>query len=245
MRIQYISNLFVDRSVESIRRLWPKPSAPYLALLGNTGDPSNEKTRQFLRAVQSQWDCIFWVPGPREFQSVYRKESVDAKMDQLLECSMACGTRIIPMMQTSVQIGNVYVYGSTFWNSSKHFDTIGLYKGIYSRKGSRSLQEFMKEGRDDIEWMQDSLRKDPGVPKLILSYTHPWNLKKMPIEYKNDASRSIVFDSSAGVKGWLSGAGNYIYKGMYTGIEREEPFFIGANGKGSGNGSIASFEPMK
>jgi hypothetical protein len=67
-KLQYASNLFVDRTLNSFSKL-VKPAAPHLALLGNIGRPESPKTYHFLRYCAKHWDNVFWIPGPHELSN--------------------------------------------------------------------------------------------------------------------------------------------------------------------------------
>lgn len=67
MRIQYMSNLYVDLiNPFKIRSI----TTPYLALLGNIGNPYCKKTRDFIGDCSSKWEKVFWVYGPHEYTFV-------------------------------------------------------------------------------------------------------------------------------------------------------------------------------
>jgi len=68
-RLQYASNLFVDSIYRPFKSVL-KPAAPHLALLGNIGRPESPKTYHFLKFCASNWDSVFWVPGPHELSNV-------------------------------------------------------------------------------------------------------------------------------------------------------------------------------
>lgn len=72
--IQYASNLFVHQnsSWKHAQRLLIPRKAPFLALLGNIGNPRSQKTKDFVRWCTDTWDTVYCVPGPSELRSEER-----------------------------------------------------------------------------------------------------------------------------------------------------------------------------
>lgn len=49
-----------------------KPAAPFLALCGNIGRPESPKTQKFLHYCSTNWDKVYWVPGPHELSNTIK-----------------------------------------------------------------------------------------------------------------------------------------------------------------------------
>jgi hypothetical protein len=69
LRIQYASNLMLPFRTNKYIHSIIKPSAPYLALLGNIGRPECKQTRDFFKWASSEFKTIYWVPGSLEYSS--------------------------------------------------------------------------------------------------------------------------------------------------------------------------------
>jgi hypothetical protein len=69
IRIQYASNLFLSAGNPTLFSSPIKPVAPYLALLGNIGQPNCKYTRQFFKHTEKEFDKIFWIPGALEYST--------------------------------------------------------------------------------------------------------------------------------------------------------------------------------
>ena len=69
LRIQFASNLMLPfRSAKHTYKLI-KPSAPYLALLGNIGRPECKRTRDFFKWAAAEFETVYWIPGSLEYSS--------------------------------------------------------------------------------------------------------------------------------------------------------------------------------
>jgi hypothetical protein len=75
LKIQYLSNLFLsNKHSATTSAVFPtliKPVAPYIALLGNIGQPQCQKTAEFFSTLEKQPEIqrIFWIPGWLEMSS--------------------------------------------------------------------------------------------------------------------------------------------------------------------------------
>ena len=83
-RIQYLSNLLLSEKNYKSHLQNFKPVAPYLALLGNIGQPTCSATRKFFSELEqfSEIQKIFWIPGALELSptnqtSVTWRQSTD------------------------------------------------------------------------------------------------------------------------------------------------------------------------
>ena len=65
-RLQYASNLYITRHEKPLFPLFIKPAAPYLAIVGNVGNPSSEYYDSFFRWAADRWHSIIYVPGEME-----------------------------------------------------------------------------------------------------------------------------------------------------------------------------------
>jgi hypothetical protein len=69
LRIQYASNLMLPfRNHKRIHQIL-RPSAPYLALLGNIGRPECKRTREFFKWAAAEYKTVYWIPGSLEYSS--------------------------------------------------------------------------------------------------------------------------------------------------------------------------------
>lgn len=70
IRIQYASNLHLERFEKVVFPQVLKPCARYLALTGNIGKYGARPYHSFLQWVSERYDHIFYVPGPSEISSI-------------------------------------------------------------------------------------------------------------------------------------------------------------------------------
>ena len=68
-RIQYVSDLHIERYEKATFPLLVKPAARYLALAGDIGKPGHFLFENFLQYVSHNWEKVFYVAGTTELSS--------------------------------------------------------------------------------------------------------------------------------------------------------------------------------
>jgi hypothetical protein len=64
--LQYASNLYITRHEKPLFPLFLKPTAPYLALVGNVGHPLSDYYSSFFTWAAARWKSIIYIPGEVE-----------------------------------------------------------------------------------------------------------------------------------------------------------------------------------
>lgn len=119
-RLQYASNLFVDTFQKPFKSL-VKPAAPHLALLGNIGRPESPKTYHFLKFCASNWDSVFWIPGPHELSNPKgSRMSYDEKTKDCFRLVKELkGVRFLDSQEAVFHTDSVVVLGAPVWTPLK------------------------------------------------------------------------------------------------------------------------------
>lgn len=110
-KLQFISNTFVHRLGRPLRI---NPIGPELALLGNIGALGHPATAAFLRDCDANFDRVYWVPGPLEWNT--RQARAYSQREELASiCSNY--KRVMPMLQTKlVRPNGTHILGTTLWS---------------------------------------------------------------------------------------------------------------------------------
>lgn len=157
MRVQFISDLHLERyRHKPFPRL--RPTAPYLFLLGDIGDPYHNNYREFMCYVSNNWERIYYVSGNHEYTSGL------CQGEKLSLINITETNHLIDMI-IRLKAPNIYhlnknwqwcekfkVFGCTFW-SEKHYH--------YHTQ--------------DKQWLQDQLPIS-RVPTLVLTHYPPTNI---------------------------------------------------------------------
>lgn len=89
----------------------------YLALLGDIGNPFNDNLKNFLEKIASKYQKIFYVPGNHEYYN-YKMDKNRSKteFDTKLKEICGCFTNVILMNNSTYDLENVKIIGSTLWS---------------------------------------------------------------------------------------------------------------------------------
>ena len=111
-RIQYVSNLHLERYEKATFPLLVKPCARYLALAGDIGKPGNIVFESFLQYVSHNWDKVFYVAGTTELSYSENK----AHRDILTSTNRYPNIHYLHNSRPAIVTKeNVAVVGATLW----------------------------------------------------------------------------------------------------------------------------------
>lgn len=119
-RIQYVSDLHLERYSRVKNSSFAKPVAPYLALAGDIGYPSTPTWNSFLHYANKNWDHVFYVAGTKEYdRSIsFNKQHMEMK-DNLRQFK---NITLLDTFNPSFYFPkeNVAMVGSTLWSFVKN-----------------------------------------------------------------------------------------------------------------------------
>jgi len=178
-RIQFAGNLFVDLSHDHFNKFVRPNLSPYLALLGNIGNPLNPKTSHFLDYCAKHWDRIFWVAGPHElghpgFNAPHTtfRDNMDAME------SIAQQYKVDVLTQNSRVVDGVKVVGATLWTPvSNH-----RVEEKYSQPEFTTIHKFNRTihpvdiaewNVEDVAFLSSKLSNDQPTVVLTHHLPHP------------------------------------------------------------------------
>jgi hypothetical protein len=178
-RIQFAGNLFVDLSHDHFSKFVRPNLSPYLALLGNIGNPLNPKTSHFLDYCTKHWDRVFWVAGPHElghpgFNSPHStfRDNMDAME------SIAKQYKVDVLTQNSRVVDGVKVVGATLWTPvSNH-----RVEEKYSQPEFTTIHKFNRTihpidiaewNAEDVAFLSSKLTNEQPTVVLTHHLPHP------------------------------------------------------------------------
>lgn len=192
-RLQYASNLFVHQNYtwkQAVKLLTPG-KAEHLALLGNIGHPTSQKTKDFVRWCADNWEQVYCVPGPLELQS---KENLHGMYK-----SIPPNVHILDHVEK--QTGKILLLGLPSWSGygSKlaRLDSYSEYDLYFmANKTPQQIQHYHEE---DIEWLQERLSYHQIFQvynqKSILLLTH-WLPSRALLGHRRNEERDIYLHVS-------------------------------------------------
>ncbi len=210
-RIQYASNLFVHQNYtwkQAMKCLTPG-KAENLALLGNIGHPTSQKTKDFVRWCSDNWNQVYCVPGALELQT----------KDNLHGLFKTIPQNVHILDQSEKQVGRFVLMGLPVW--SAYGPKIARLNSLserdqyfMARKTYQQIQHFHEE---DMEWLQERLKYNQIFQvynhKCIILLTH-WLPSRIMLGYRRYEDRDIYLHVgnteqyfNKNVAACLSGAG--------------------------------------
>ncbi len=181
-RIQYVSDLHLElyKQLPPFQTLL-KPSAPYLALAGDIGQPI--QLRLFFNWASPQWKQIFYVAGNHEYYNLKKygstmKTSMEERKWELDDvCQSYPNIHFLHSSAPShyLEEENVAVVGSTVWTDpSPHEDSDRMndYHCIYTNDGLLTTSQVGKIHKQEKEVLDAEITKWGNKGAQICMITH-------------------------------------------------------------------------
>lgn len=199
LKIQYASGLNVSGPLKK----YLKPSAPYLALLGNTGNPNKTSTAEFLCEASKAYERVFLVLGPKDLEG----DPFYVKFHRFHEILQKKSLKNITILNNNVRASNgpFEVLGNAMWSP------------VYDQKEHSELMvndtDFVSE-KQLYDWSvedEKDLVTDEKRATILMSYSLCSDSLTNVVN-----SRHYVHKMSPGpnVRAWLCGAGPFSRSSM-------------------------------
>ena len=180
-RIQYVGNLFVDMLYDHYSKLVRPGVAPYLALLGNIGNPYSPVTSNFIQYCSTYWKRVFWIPGPVEYGATFpgskllRPEFRDSLDQMRLIASRHKGVSVLD--QQTVMLDKVALVGATLWtpcDPRRIYDKYSQLEFNSIRKGGKFLSpiDIAEWNEEDVQFLRSELNHKED-PTIVLTHHLP------------------------------------------------------------------------
>jgi hypothetical protein len=178
-RIQFAGNLFVDLSHEHFSKFVRPNNSPYLALLGNIGNPFIPKTTHFLEYCSQHWDRVFWIAGPHELGHAGQSYSCTTFRDNMNAMeSITKGKKIDVLTQHSTLVDGIQIVGASLWTPVSNHRVEEKYKQpelttIQKFNQSLSSVDIAEWNVEDISYLSSKLSNDQPTVVLTHHLPHP------------------------------------------------------------------------
>ena len=168
-RLQFASNLNVQKlSVIQGRQLL-KPVAPNIALLGDIGVPSCRKTSEFLSWCSSQYEKVYWVPGFLEMSDPEGKHTWNERIDSCSELVKPLeNVHVCLKYDSIIENPHFQLLLSPLWHSTDK----PIY--TYTRQGPKRMtfHDFDILANNDMDWLLHTSASH-SLPIAWMTYSPP------------------------------------------------------------------------
>lgn len=198
-KLQYVSDIHLERR-RSIPNILIKH--PYIALLGDIGNPFLDNYAVFLRYVSNNADKVFLLAGNHEYW--HHNQSTEKVRDRISSICNAFNN--VEFLSNSVSsLENYKILGTTLW--------VPWYKKTYIR---------------NVKWLVENIEENPMDTIVLTHYLPSYKLiapcyqtkKYEPIQYRYASELDHIIKSP--LKAWLCGHSHVTYEtyinGVYCGI---------------------------
>ncbi len=187
MEVQYVSDIhleFHDKQNKGALspEMFIKPSAPYLALVGDIGIPELASYKVFLQWCSQNWKKVFLVAGNHEYYNVRCPVKTDmaTKKEQIRQiCEGLPNVHFLDCDSVSLPEYNVRVLGCTLWSDIP--DEI-KQKALLSMNDARQIlyekempltpHLFSELHRKEKEWLHQEIQLCQEKNERCLVLTH-------------------------------------------------------------------------
>ena len=226
IQIQYASDLHLehhDRRNDGylIPSMFVKPSAPYLALCGDIGNPDLVAYGALLGWCSKSWKHVFVVAGNHEFYN-YRSEAhsdIQTRLNKMREiCSHYKNVHFLDCDSYFLAEHNLRILGCTLWSDTSSGDEKMILRcmndarNILYDKETPLLPHLMTHLHNQHkEWLDKEIQSANHRKEDVLVLTHYLPSFKLIHEKYANNPLNICFASDcedliqAPVKGWICG----------------------------------------
>lgn len=232
MRLQVVSDLHLERPDGSLDVEIPA-LAPYLALLGDIGDPFSTAYATFVRNQAARFKRVFVVLGNHEWY--HCRESA-------LEQARALAGKhpnVHVLEKDCVEVDGLRVLGTTLWSDMDYQTACFMsdFRCIYGWTHAKSLEEH----RSCVRWLEKELAC--GRPSVVLTHHAPLQGCTSRPEHRGGVFESgfttdLTHLVRAPVKAWFHGHTHWSHETMKKGV------LVASNAAGLA-GETTRFDPSK
>jgi len=181
MEIQIVSDLHLE-FVKSPIKNWNtliKPSAPYLALLGDICELKNKALwKGFIERLVPHWKKIFIINGNHEYYS-YSQHTWSVLLDNQRQWASQISPNIHILDNESYELDGFLILGTTLWsNVPLHAvhdveDTLNDYRAITNSDGTPlEVKHTNSMHEKAVRWLSSEINKTQ-LPIIVLTHHAP------------------------------------------------------------------------
>lgn len=238
-RIQYASNLFVDKApIPFHTLLTPVAHTRVLALLGNIGRPNSKRTYEFLDYCASHWNKVLWIMGPHELTNTHTEDQDASLYYQKADTTLTLanefsgGITVLNHTEYHSHESNITIAGASLWSpNTKLMPNEPEFRDIFTATWEKKItpmkpENYFKWNKEDVEYFE-------ATKKYWVTMKHKRNLvflsHHLPLAclYSQGLSRStydrMALDVNAlnnimgePIRYWLGGSTGSCTSGMFN-----------------------------
>jgi predicted MPP superfamily phosphohydrolase len=216
--IQFVSDIHLEfyKKKDIDLNKWLIPSAPYLAILGDLGYPSQLIFKEFLKKVSEIYTAVFFVSGNHEYYDPTKKNMDE--IDTMIEEIVGSFDNVYYLNNKEYEINHNYVIlGTTLWSEIPEDYTklvsslIGDYNYIYINNKNVTPYEINNIYRQNVLWLENKLEEYKNKNIIILSHHLPSyslvhkKFKGSPINCAFASKLDYLIMKYDNIKYWLCG----------------------------------------
>lgn len=190
MSIQICSDIHLEDNFNATFEDVIKPSAPYLILAGDVGNPFEDHYNDFLAFCSLSFEKVIVVSGNHE---MYGKKSINESLEQINKvCSRFAN--VTHLNCSTCKLGDFTVIGLTLWSYLPEAIWKDAEENINDFKYIPDMSPglYNRIHRSHLMWLQKQINSYSGnqKDKLIIVTHHAPSMTGTSLDrYKNDAFR--------------------------------------------------------
>ena len=145
--------------------------APYLALLGDIGDPSTETYRNFLLKQSKRYEKVFVIAGNHE--NYYQ---TPAEANRLIaDICKTIPDKLIHLDKTRFDLtDNIVILGCTLWSNVFRHQKLAAERSVadYSLIRDWTVDKTNEAHSDHVQWLSYAIAEAEKDGKLVIVLTH-------------------------------------------------------------------------
>lgn len=213
-KLQFLSDIHLEfLKKENIPKL--TPVAPYLALLGDIGNPFQENYKLFIDTVSKQFEHVFVISGNHEYyqldEDFQNMENIDKQIEQITK-----EYKNVHYLNNKIyELGNIIILGSTLWTHTPDYMkkkvTLSMndYRYIFQDDELITTDMTNKWNDEAVIWLMEQIKKFADKDIIILTHHGPSYEMLNPI-YEGDTLNCAFANKldkmiQPPIKAWLSG----------------------------------------
>lgn len=244
LRVQYASKLFVDKVRCKFTDILI-PSAPILALCGDIGNTSQQRTCEFIQWASKRWDKVLWIPGIEEWascetmiDSINNMRNVASYVENCSVLEKGFCDYIEDGRSKAVFLGTT-LWGTCFPGEGILHEQRNIKVHIPGNYGATCIMpnDITMMNTESVKWignMLDDLRQeDYKRPVIVLTYHRPSTDFMCIADMEDKSIRTRIHNCLDNIiqhpiQAWLAGD-SY---GSISAMNRSGTIFFGTNTRG-------------
>jgi len=228
-KLQIVSDLRLHYYKNPIKNCFEiiKPSAPYLAILGDVIEMYNIKLHYaFLQKVCKEFQKVIYILGNHEYYQSKKHLDMDFILQKFKTWAKDTIPNLIILENESIELDGIKILGTTLWTHIPSSEYVQVSKNMCDYQCI-----YVKDSYDDtinlitpeqvsllhkkaVLWLNDEIKKEPEKPIVVLTHHAPLmsgtsDIKHVDEEIKHAYATDLTGLFKENVKVWGFGHTHY------------------------------------